>query len=82
MNREIPKLTLSEIEKTIIKLKGQCGHCDREIKEGSVKSYNHDDGIQVKDFDKKQWVYFHCYWCKIDTSIDKVMRKVKDVKGT
>jgi len=73
-------LTLSGIENTVIKQEGECVHCGRKIKKGSIQCYEHNGGIHVKDFEKKQWVYFHCYWCQIDSSIDKVLRKLKSEK--
>ena len=71
------EMTLQEIEDLIIKNNGHCVHCHRKIKKGSIRSYDHDGGIYVKNKLKKQWVYFHCYWCFIDSSVDKVIRMIQ-----
>lgn len=77
MSEDQKIMNLEELEKAIIRKKGECTHCGRRIKEKSIRSYDHDGGMQVKGFKQKQWTYFHCWWCQIDSSIDKVWRKIK-----
>lgn len=71
---EVEGLTLDEIEKKIRKAHGKCYKCKREIKYGTIRSYDHEGGIKVKGFRKKQWVYFLCPYCNSMSALWKVIR--------
>lgn len=70
-------LALPQIEALLIKNAGKCASCGKPIKKGSIKSYDHEEGgTKLKNFEKKQWIYFHCV-CGYDSALWKVMKQLK-----
>lgn len=68
--------SLEQIEEEILKRKGCCANCGARLKKGSIRSSDHPEGIEVKGFQQKQWVYFHCSKCGIDSALWKVLQLI------
>lgn len=75
MSDESPQLSLQEIEEIVLNRNGKC-NADHVLEAGSIRSYDHDDGMPVRGFAKKQWVYFKCK-CGDEISIVHVLSAVK-----
>jgi len=71
-------LSLPQIEALVIKNAGKCASpsCGKPIKKGSIKSNDHEGGTKLKNFEKPQWIYFHCV-CGYDSALWKVMKHLK-----
>jgi hypothetical protein len=63
--------------------------CGTPIIKGVLASYDHEGGMEVPGYEKKQWVYMHCPKCKYDlavwkigiTSVDPEAPKVEVMEG-
>lgn len=69
-------LPLEGIEAEILQRGGKCVNCGKPLRRGSIRSYDHADGIEVLGFQKKQWVYFHCSKCGLDSALWKVLQQL------
>lgn len=52
-----------------------CGN--REV---TLQMYPHRNGIQIKGFDKKQWVYAKCKECGNEVALWKIEKRIDDKK--
>ena len=50
-----------------------CPRCGTAL--GPAQTYNHIGGIELKGYDKKQWVYFGCVKCDYDWALWKLLRR-------
>ena len=50
----------------------KCHWCSSEL-ETNPRSYDHDDGVEVEGFERRQWVYFRCPGCGYDWSLRKLL---------
>jgi len=69
--------TLQEIATAIIQKDGRCVNCGHPFDLEDIKTFDHEGGIVVKGYDKKQWVYFHCKKCEYDSALWKITNKIK-----
>lgn len=69
--------SLREIEDIVMRNMGKYLCCERLIRKNSIRSYDHEGGIEVIGFDKKQWVYFHCNKCDHNSSLNKVIHNIE-----
>lgn len=53
--------------------------CGTEFKHGTLKSYNHADGVPARGYKCPQWFYIHCDVCRHDTSLSKLNLKLDDL---
>lgn len=72
--------TLEQIEQMILEQNAKCVNCGRPLTKGSIRSYDHKDGIKVEGFKEKQWVYFHCKHCGLDSALWKVIQNIQGEK--
>ena len=70
-------MTLKEIAVAIVQKNGECVSCGHPFDLDDIMTYNHNGGITVKGYDKKQWVYFHCKHCDYDSALWKVEQRIK-----
>lgn len=68
--------TLEQIEAEILERGGKCANCGKPLTRGSIRSYPHPDGIETAD-KGKQWVYFHCKRCGLDSALWKVLQQIQ-----
>jgi len=66
-------LKLKEIGNIVESLQFNCW-CGEPIKAEHVHSYNHQGGIEVEGFEKKQWVYFVCPGCGYSWALWKILK--------
>jgi hypothetical protein len=71
-------MTLKEIAAAVIQLSGECVSCGHPFDLDDIQTYNHDGGIEVKGYDKRQWVYFHCKKCEYDSALWKIVQRIKN----
>jgi len=74
---KLPKLSLQQIEDYVLKHGGKCVNCGANLRRGSIRSYDHVDGIEVRGFKVAQWVYFHCGKCNLDSALWKVLQQIE-----
>ncbi|KKL73196.1 hypothetical protein LCGC14_2077320 [marine sediment metagenome] len=72
-------MKLSQIAEQIEELGLNCHWCETPIVADSVKSYDHPNGVDIDDFDTKQWVYFTCTekTCGYDWSLVKLQMQAE-----
>jgi hypothetical protein len=70
-------MTLQEIAAAVIQKHGCCASCGEPLDLNDIKTYDHEGGIAVKGYDKKQWVYFHCKKCDYDSALWKIENGIK-----
>jgi len=68
-----PPMGLKEIGRIVEEKGFRCSFCNNPIKAVNIRSKDHDDGIWVKGFIKKQWVYFLCFRCFYEWSLSKIL---------
>ena len=57
--------------------KGKCVNCGALLEEGSLKSIDHEFGIEVEGKENPQWIYFHCKKCGYDSALWKVLKQIR-----
>ena len=70
-------MTLQEIAVAVCQKHGSCVTCGMPFDLDDIKTYDHEGGIAVKGYDKKQWVYLHCKKCEYDSALWKVEQRIK-----
>lgn len=63
--------SLEDYAKEIKRKECSCG-AKLNIKPTNIQHYDHSNGYEVKDFEKKQWLYVHCGNCEYDWAIWKL----------
>lgn len=53
--------TLQELDEDVKKKEPDCRFCDGML--GAVESYDHDGGLKIEGYVKRQWVYWICMKC-------------------
>jgi len=71
---------LEAIEDAVIRNGGKCQKCGEPLKKGSIRCYDHSNGIQIIGKEKPQWVFFHCDGCGYDNALWKVLRQIRAEK--
>lgn len=72
--------TMREIRKRILQGNIQECSCGEPLETGEVRSYDHDDGYDLKGFGKPQWVYHECSNCGHQLSIWKLRIDISDLE--
>ena len=47
--------------------------CGNPLENNPIISYDHDGGIDLDGYEKKQWVYFACRRCGYDYAANKIV---------
>jgi len=68
-----PKLiTFDELVSLLVDKDAECG-CGYIFTESDFHCYDHDYGVKLADFKRKQWVYAHCPHCDYDMALWKII---------
>lgn len=51
-----------------------CPSCGALLGSAEVRSYDHDDGLNLRGFSSPQWVYLSCSACGVDVALSKLPR--------
>lgn len=52
-----------------------CLNCNHELYMSNSSNYDHDGGIFLVGYERKQWLYFTCSECKYQNAVGKLMAK-------
>jgi len=64
--------TLEQIDTMIKKQMPNCPLCKEKL--GDIQSYPHQNGMKIKDFSNKRWIYFKCSY---DWALWKLLQKIR-----
>ncbi|WP_156157428.1 DUF6011 domain-containing protein [Methanosarcina siciliae] len=78
--RGLANHTMREIRKRILQGNIQECSCGEPLETGEVRSYDHDDGYDLKGFGAPQWVYHECARCGHQLSIWKLRIDISDLE--
>ncbi|WP_158024128.1 DUF6011 domain-containing protein [Methanosarcina horonobensis] len=51
-----------------------CPSCGALLDSAEVRSYDHEDGLNLRGFLQPQWVYVSCPHCRVDIALHKLTR--------
>lgn len=71
-------VSLESISDLIAAKMSNCPTCQGKL--GEIEFYEHDGGVNVKDFLKRQWVYFTCKKCGYQWALWKLLQRIKKLK--
>lgn len=61
------------LDKYYVEKADRCIYCDS--KNGVTMMYPHEGGYNIKGEKYKQWVFFHCFDCGLDSPVSKILDK-------
>lgn len=67
--------TLEEIDSMIKKQIPDCPMCHTKL--GDIESYQHENGMKIKDFHNKRWIYFKCAKCNYQWALWKLLQRIR-----
>lgn len=70
--------TLDKIEEKLSSMEKKCISCEQPLEFGigsQIDSYDHDGGIWLENYEKKQWVFVTCP-CGYDSALWKLLKQL------
>ena len=58
----------------------RCSKCLTALGRQHLKNHDHPGGLELDNFDEKQWIYYECPICEKELSLDKIRRIHAHVK--
>ena len=65
--------SLGQIEDIAFAFRFKCPSCSRDLRKADTR--NHAGGVRIKGHTMKQWVYFYCTHCHVETPLWKLYQR-------